>query len=129
MLGGSEGGISGDGSIEGGGVIGGRGGGGGEFSGGMGGPMTSGATAKLKADESAPRALASASGNAFAVMSANCASCEVADPKLVTVIEASTLESVLLVRTSVSETPSEVASADEFTVGAASDSLEEASIA
>ena len=89
--------------------------------------MTVGGTAKLKAEASTPRALARASGSAFAVLSADCASPEVADPRLVTVTEASTLERVLLVLSSESETPSKLASADESTVGAASDALEEAS--
>ena len=107
--------------------LGGGGVGGGEVGGGSGGPMTLGASTKLKASELTLSVLARASGRAFCVLSADCAVSELAEPSVVTVTEASTLSSVLVVLISDESTPRLVASAEVSTDGAVSESVEEES--
>jgi len=94
--------------------------------GGIGGPMIVGLTVKANAEESTPRLLARASGRLVCVLTAVWASAEEAEPSLTTVTEASTLSSVLVVLISELDTPRSFATAAESTVGAASETSDEA---
>ena len=80
----------------------------------------------MNAEGSTPRLLARASGIAESVLTADCASVEEAEPTLVTVTDASTLSSVLVVLMSEAGTPRSVATATASTVGAARETSEEA---
>jgi len=99
---------------------------GGCVGGGIGGPIIVGVAVKVNAVESTPRLLARAVGSADCVLTAACASVEEAEPSLTTVTEASTLSSVLVVLMSEAEMPRSVATAAVSTVGAASETSEEA---
>jgi len=88
--------------------------------------MMVGASVKVNAEASTPRLLARESGIADCVLTADCASVEEAVPSLTTVTEASTLSSVLVVLMSDAETPRSVATAATSTVGAASETSDEA---
>lgn len=101
--------------------------GGGALGGGIGGPTTVGLCTKVTCAASSPKLLASAAGMPTCAARAACASSELAEPWLMTVTDASTLCTLLLVAIVVLlGNPRSATTAAESTFGAARETFDDA---